>query len=84
MRISPTIIFTKFEHLVNDIKAKIIEQEEEQDIQLTLAEKEIKILSRATEIITEYMNKVLLELPHSKFFIFNPNSRQYAYKFEYD
>lgn len=83
MRVSPTIVFTKFEHLVNDIKAKIIEQEEEQEIEFTSSEKDIKILSRATEVITDYMNKVLLELPNSKFFIFNPNSKQYAYKFEY-
>jgi hypothetical protein len=84
MRVSPTIIFTKFEHLVNDIKSKIIEQEEEQEIEFTSEEKEIKIISRSTEVITEFMNKVLFELPKSKFFIFNPLSKQYGYKFEYN
>lgn len=29
------------------------------------------------------MNRVLEELPHSQFFIFNPNSKVYGYKFEY-
>jgi hypothetical protein len=29
------------------------------------------------------MNRVLEKLPLSKFFIFNPNSKAYGYKFEY-
>ena len=40
MRVSPTIIFTKFEHLVNDIKAKIKELEEEEDKEFTQSEKD--------------------------------------------
>jgi hypothetical protein len=29
------------------------------------------------------MIKVLESLPHAKFFMYNPNSRVYGYKFEY-
>lgn len=88
MRVFPTIIFTKLEHLANDIKCKIIESEEEEEVKFSNSEKDQKILSRATEVITDYMNKVLEQLPRSKFFIFNPSSKdskkyQFAYKFEY-
>ena len=86
MRVFPTILFTKFDHLVNDIKARIKAEEEEEDDdekKLKPAEKEAKIVNRATEVISDYMNRVLDELPRSKFFIFNPNSKKYGYKFEY-
>lgn len=83
MRVPPTIIFTKFEHLINDIKARIKEEEDDTGELFTSAEKEAKILTRATEVISDYMNRVLAKLPHSKFFIYNPNSRVYGYKFEY-
>ena len=86
IRVFPTIIFTKFDHLINDIKARIkAEEEEEEDEEKKLkpAEKERKVVARVTEVISDYMNRVLEELPHSQFFIFNPNSKVYGYKFEY-
>jgi|LauGreDrversion4_2_1035121.scaffolds.fasta_scaffold146911_2 GTP-binding protein EngB required for normal cell division len=83
MRITPTIIFTKFDHLGNDIKSRIKEEEEENGEEMNAADKEARIISRYTEVITNYMVKVLEDLPEAKFFIYNPNSRIYGYRFEY-
>jgi hypothetical protein len=83
MRLTPTIIFTKFEHLVNDIKSRIKEEEEENGEQMSTADREARIITRSTEVVTNYMVKVLESLPHAKFFMYNPNSRVYGYKFEY-
>ncbi len=83
MRVTPTIIFTKFEHLGNDIKSRIKEEEEETGEEMNAADKEARIIGRFTEVITNYMVKVLEDLPEAKFFIYNPNSRIYGYRFEY-
>lgn len=83
MRVPPTIIFTKLEHLFNDTKARIREEEEDTGDEFPPEEKEKRIIDRATEVISDYMNRVLKHLPEAKFFIFNPNSRVFGYKFVY-
>ena len=81
MRIPPTIVFTKFEHLINDIISRIKEEEEENGEEISKPEKEARIIERSSQIITDYMKKILNNLPYAKFFIFNPKSRIYGYSF---
>jgi len=83
MRFTPTIIFTKYEHLISDFKSRIKQEEEESEEKMSSTEKEMRIISRSTEVISDYMKKVLYDLPQAKFFIFNHNSRVYGYRFEY-
>jgi hypothetical protein len=59
MRFTPTIIFTKYDHLYNDFKARIKEEEEESGDDMSSTEKETRIISRSTEVISNYMEKVL-------------------------
>jgi sugar-specific transcriptional regulator TrmB len=81
MRIPPTIVFTKFEHLINDIISRIKEEEEENGEEISKPEKEARIIERSSQIITDYMKKILNNLPNAKFFIFNPKSWIYGYSF---
>ena len=83
MRFTPTIIFTNYEHLNNDIKSRIREEEEESGEHMSSTEIETRIISRSTEVISNYMKGVLDYLPQAKFFIFNPKLQVYGYRFEY-
>lgn len=62
IRVFPTIIFTKFDHLINDIRARIKadeEDEEDEEKKLTPALREAKVNERIGEVISDYMNRVL-------------------------
>jgi F0F1-type ATP synthase assembly protein I len=59
MRFTPTIIFTKYDHLYNDFKARIKQEEEESEENMSSTEKEMRIISLSTEVISDYMKKVL-------------------------
>ncbi len=59
MRFTPTIILTKYDHLYNDFKARIKQEEEESEENMSSTEKEMRIISLSTEVISDYMKKVL-------------------------
>jgi hypothetical protein len=83
MRFTPTIIFTKYDHLNHDLYSRINEEEEESGEDMSSTEIEMPIISRSTEFISDYMNEILFYLPKAKFFIFDPNSKGHGYRFKY-
>ena len=84
MPVPPTVVFTKFENHLNDIKTKIIEQLKEKDEEISAAEKDQRIEKRAIEVIANFFTNITADLPKTKFFLFNPGRATSGYKFNYN
>jgi hypothetical protein len=82
MSVPPTVVFTKFQNHLNDIKAKISESEDAED--LSKSELAELLSTRSKEVISSFFTKVSDALPACRFFLFDPSrgtSDIKAYKF---
>jgi hypothetical protein len=82
MSVPPTVVFTKFQNHLNDIKAKISESEDAED--LSKSELAERLSTRSKEVISSFFTKVSDALPACRFFLFDPSrgtSDIKAYKF---
>lgn len=82
MKLHPTVIYTKIENLMNDIRCKIIEERiDDVNVLKTKEEVDHRVLYKLKYIIDEYSNEICESLPHSRFVIYDPKNRDFEYRF---
>jgi len=85
MPVPPTVVFTKFENHLNDIKTKIIEQLREKDEEIDAKEMEKRIEKRAIEVVSKFFHDITHNqgLSRARYFLFNPGRATSCYEFNY-